>query len=158
MHTNFPKFIKQCRIKAKMTQEAAAIELNVPRRSLVNYESGFTAVPDDIAVAMSKLYNAPIIRYLWLRNTLCGQFLLEVEEKDLAENILSLAVWFNNSRTCMDELLAIGADGYIDIKEMSKYTQILDTFRQLAKDILSLNFHQNKKAPSDIRSKKALRD
>lgn len=158
MHTSFPKFIKQCRIDAKMTQEYAAIELNVPRRSLVNYESGFTAVPDDIAVAMSKLYNAPIIRYLWLRNTLCGQFLLEVEEKDLAENILSLAVCFSNARTCIADLMAIGADGHIDMKETPKYIQILDTFRHLAKDILLLNFHQNKKAPSDIRSKKALRD
>ena len=148
MHNDFPRFIKQCRINAQLTQETAAIELNIPRRSLVNYENGTTFVPDDIAVAMSKLYQVPIIRYLWLKNTLCGQCLLDFEEKNLSESILGLAVKLNESNSHLNDLMLIGSDGRIDTNEKPKYTLILDTFRQLAKDILSLNFCSIKKAES----------
>ncbi len=145
VHKSFYKFIKQCRINANITIESASVALNISKRNLSYYEDGTYPVPDDVAFMMSEVYQAPIIKYLWLRNCRCGALLPEIDDKDFAENILSLAVNFKLSNDCLNDLMSIGADGKVDTKEKPKYTRILKVFRRLATDMILLPFHKIKK-------------
>ena len=132
--------IKKYREAAGLTIEQAADELYISWRALSYYESGERYLTDVTAANMAKLYNAPIIEYLWLKNTKCGRNIPNIENRNLMENILSLAINIRSSDECLQKLMTIGLDGQITAKEKPEYIQIVDTFRLLAKDIAALKF------------------
>lgn len=143
MNNDVCKFIKKCRIEAGLTREQASECLRISWRTLAYYESGQRKIPDDIACLMSDVYKAPVIKYIWLKNTRCGKELPNINSKNLIENIMSLAINLKSSENCLQELMIIGLDGKISVKEKPKYIKIIDTFRLLVKDITLLRFHKN---------------
>lgn len=146
MQYSFHEFIKQCRINANFSVDKAAFELNICRRTLNYYENGTVAVPDDVAYSMAILYKTPVIKYLWLKNSKCGNELPNIWGNNLSEKILSLAVNLKISNDCLHELMTIGLDGEISTEEKPKYNKIINKLWLLSKDILLLRFLPNKKA------------
>lgn len=143
MNKELSILIKKAREEANLTQEQASEKLNIAWRTLAYYESGQRKIPDDIACLMSDVYEAPVIKYIWLKNTRCGKGLPNINSKNLIENIMSLAINLKASENCLQELMTIGLDGKISAKEKPKYIKIIDTFRLLVKDITLLRFHKN---------------
>ena len=90
MNNEFLNALVMYRNNAGLTQEQASEKLCISGRSLINYETGKTNVPDDIVNKMTKIYNAPVLGYYWLRNTQTGKNILPALAKSsLAESGLS---------------------------------------------------------------------
>ena len=146
MQILFHELIKQCRLNAHLTLDAASFELNISKRNLCYYESGTNPVPDDIVFQMMKIYDTPAIGYEWLRNTKTGRLLLpDIENKNLPETILCLLANLNAADKCTMDLISIGQDGKVDAKEQPLYCRIVENLKPILKTVFSLNFYKKKK-------------
>lgn len=76
---------------ANMTRVSASIALNISESSLRKYESGCT-VPDDMALAMSRLYKTPWLRvqHLEYNSVFCDVFGLPFLHGNSATRVLAL--------------------------------------------------------------------
>ncbi len=147
MNNDFVKLIKKCRKNAHLTIEEAAFLLNTSTRNLYYYENGTSKVPDDMAVAMSRIYRNPLVKYAWLQNTRCAQAILpELGDKSLSENILDIMYVLDKMDAHSTDLIDIGRDNMIDDKERSLYEKIKQNcLLPLSRCVFALSFPINKK-------------
>lgn len=125
MQEIFADYIKACRKNAGFTLDEAALDLNVSRRMLNYYESGGQRVPDNVAMSMARIYKNPGICYMWLYCTRCGhEILSELDEKSLAENVLSFIDSMAEVKANTGRLVRIGKDNRVDAGERSEFEQI----------------------------------
>ena len=148
MHNDFQSFIKDCRNAAHLTLEKAAFLLNTSPRQISNYEKGKHNVPDDIAVAMAKVYENHEIVYRWLRDNRCGQMILpDVGEQGFAESVLDVLSNINLMKENIQELIDIGKDGKIDAIEEPAFEKIkASCCIPLARSLVILSLFDKKKA------------
>lgn len=140
MNNKFLKALALYRNNAGLTQEQASEKLCICLRSLINYETGRTNVPDDIANKMSQIYNAPILGYYWLRNTQTGKSILPALAKSsLAENGLSLLDGLNTANEYKTDVIKICLDNKIDASEQPKFKKIVEASKDLMKTLMKFS-------------------
>ena len=120
---------KTCRKQAGYTQEHAAELLSCSVRALARYESGETAVPDDVAYCMVRLYNSQFLAVEHLRRVsqVAAQLIPQVEPCTIQTAALRL---FNCVADFVDEhpdlkLLRIAEDGINYDEERTVLEEIL---------------------------------
>ena len=149
MNNDFQSFIKDCRYAAHLTLEKAAFLLNTSPRQISNYEKGTHKVPDDIAVAMARVYQNREIIYRWLRNNRCGQMILpDVGEQGFAESVLDVLSNIDLMQENIKELINIGKDGKLDAMEEPVFEKIkASCCIPLARSLVVLSLFKKKAEP-----------
>ena len=141
MNNEFLNALVMYRNNAGLTQEQASEKLCICLRSLINYETGRTNVPDDIVNKMTKIYNAPVLGYYWLRNTQTGRNILPALAKSsLAENGLSLLDGLNTANEYKNDVIKICLDNKIDASEQPKFKKIVEASKTLMKTLMNFTF------------------
>lgn len=141
MNNEFLNVLVMYRNSAGLTQEQASEKLCICLRSLINYETGRTNVPDDIDNKMTKIYNAPVLGYYWLRNTQTGKNILPALAKSsLAENGLSFLDGLNTANEYKNDVIKICLDNKIDASEQPKFKKIVEASKTLMKTLMNFTF------------------
>ena len=109
---------KTARKAAGLTQERAAMLLNVSVDSLRDYEGNIRPVPNDVAAAMCDAYDTQYLAITHLRMTSIGrQAIPAFQLRDLPEAVLNL---LNAVQQFVDKnptMICIAADGVISPSE-----------------------------------------
>ena len=86
------KFLKQLRTEKNLTQEQLAESLNVSRRTVSRWETGFNLPDLDILVIMSDFYQVD------LRELLDGQRRSEKMDEQMKETVMKVAQYSNEEK------------------------------------------------------------
>ena len=86
------KFLKQLRTEKNLTQEQLAESLNVSRRTVSRWETGFNLPDLDILVIMSDFYQVD------LRELLDGERRNEKMDKEMKDTIMKVAEYSNEEK------------------------------------------------------------
>lgn len=123
-YRNIYQTAREC---AGLTQETAAERIEISVESLRAYEQDKRFPPDRIVLAMTGVYQSPMLAYRHMRaSSEIGQLCLPAfEPVSLAQAILKLQKEINDFVTKRDRLIAIGCDGVIDEAEMPEFLNIL---------------------------------
>ncbi len=142
MQCSCTNIYQAARNTADLTQLSAAESLLVSPRSLSDYETGKTPVPDDVACRMIEIYGVPWLAYEHLRqSTKVGQrFLPEILHTDLAKSVLKLQKEVGDLKPINADMIEIACDGTIEEHEMRKWDHIKKELRDIAGAALSLVF------------------
>ncbi|MGL5271659.1 MAG: helix-turn-helix transcriptional regulator [Selenomonadaceae bacterium] len=145
------KFAMCCAIARKsagFSQEAVAELCGVSVRSISDYETGRTSVPDDIAAKMVKIYDAMWLGYLYLSlNSAVGQMILpEVEIKELSSSLLNLQVHMKKAQDIQLDFAEIGSDNIIEAEEQPIYERCLKVTSSLIGSAISVIVAPKKKS------------
>ena len=141
MNNEFLNALVMYRNNAGLTQEQASEKLCICLRSLINYETGRTNVPDDIVNKMSQIYNASILGYYWLRNTQTGKSILPALAKNsLSENGLCFLDGLNTANECRADVIKICMDNKIDASEQPRFKKIVEASKDLMKTLMNFTF------------------
>ena len=132
---------KTARRMAGLTQERAAVLLNVSVDSLRDYEADLRPVPNDIAFAMCSIYNANYLAIEHLRMSSIGRAALpEFKLCDLPVAVLGLLDAVQKFVDKNPEMIGITADGIISPEEQSEWNQILTLADNLQSALLTVKF------------------
>lgn len=141
------------RIAARMTQDYAAEELAIGRRTLAEYETGNTTVPDDVAAKMMSVYQAPWLGYKHLRLTKVGAALLPVIEcnKGIAACAVSSEVAAKKLLAAMGEFMMIAADDKVDGMETARFNVLKTKMAEVVAALMEVClFSRHKKITADV--------
>lgn len=129
-----------CRDRAGLTQEEAAPKLGVSVRALGSYEAfsletGKHMPPEDIVLAMAKIYSTPWLPLLHLKeNTLIGQAIFpDVELTDLPLAFLKFQAEIGDIQPLESEMRKVILDNHIDEHE-------LETSKTFNKELMDVIF------------------
>lgn len=86
------KFLKQLRTEKNLTQEQLAESLNVSRRTVSRWETGFNLPDLDILVIMSDFYQVD------LRELLDGERRNEKMDKEMKDTVMKVAEYSNEEK------------------------------------------------------------
>lgn len=125
------------------SRESAAELLGVSSSTLANYELGITkAIPVDMVVMMSDLYNAPELKRLYCKkDCLIGRMLPIATEIDSLEGItVRLLNGLDDAEIAAMKktLLNIAEDGMVSRGEMGELKAILERLDKISKSISEL--------------------
>ena len=95
------KFLKQLRTEKNLTQEQLAETLNVSRRTVSRWETGFNLPDLDILVIMSDFYQVD------LRELLDGERKNEKMDKELKETVMKVAEYSNEEKKRVSRVMLI---------------------------------------------------
>ncbi len=148
MNKKFGACCAIARKSAGFSQEAVAELFGVSVRSISDYENSKTAVPDDIAAKMVKIYDAMWLGYLYLSiNSAVGQMILpEVEIKELSSSLLNLQVHMKKAQDIQLDFAEIGSDNIIDENERPVYEKCLRVTSSLIGSAISVIVAPKKKS------------
>lgn len=146
MYYDFGLYLIRARHASGLTQEQAAEMLDVSVRTLAKWESNQVRPNINRMESIIELYGDERLAWQWLYIYKMGRRICkDLNDIPLSENILSLAVNLKQVNELLTELMAIGADGVVDAKEKSKYSQMMVVFGRLSEDILKLQYQSTKK-------------
>lgn len=132
---------KTSRKAAGLTQERAAMLLNVSVDSLRDYEGNIRPVPNDVAAAMCDAYDAQYLAITHLRMTSIGrQAIPAFQLRDLPEAVLNL---LNAVQQFVDKnptMICIAADGVISPSEQREWDNIILLADNLQTALMSVKF------------------
>ena len=132
---------KTARKAAGLTQERAAMLLNVSVDSLRDYEGNIRPVPNDVAAAMCDAYDAQYLAITHLRMTSIGrQAIPAFQLRDLPEAVLNL---LNAVQQFVDKnptMICIAADGVISPSEQREWDNIILLADNLQTALMSVKF------------------
>lgn len=125
------------------SRESAAELLGVSSSTLANYELGITkAIPVDMVVMMSDLYNAPELKSLYCKNDcLIGRMLPIATKVDSLEGItvrLLNGLDDGEITTMKKKLLSIAEDGKISQAELKDLEVVLERLNKISLSISEL--------------------
>lgn len=125
------------------SRESAAELLGISSSTLANYELGITkAIPVDMVVMMSDLYNAPELKSLYCkRDCLIGRMLPIATEIDSLESItvrLLNGLDDGEIAAMKKKLLSIAEDGKISPEEVKELNTILARLNKISESISEL--------------------
>lgn len=131
---------KQARKEAGLSIEEAAFRCHIGSRTLVNYESGITNTPPEVALQMAEVYGEPALtaRYCAEYCPIGQVHAQTVEQRDLAGAVLGIIKECNDVRTVRDRLIEIAEDGIISEDEVPDFERAMDELVGLEKRILTL--------------------
>ena len=135
---------RRARMLSGLKQVEAADALAVGMRTLSDYENGISAVPDDVALAMSRVYNRPELRVEHLRNNPVFMDLMgDVDVKnDMSSQVLKMYKEVNDVVKCFPQVV----DDTITKKSLSR--QMFDECKEACQALMSL-FAGTKKGTAD---------
>ena len=84
---------KMSRNNASMTQEQAAEALYISTRTLSDYENNHARPPDDVVLAMVKLYNCQILGWWHLKQSPLGDYVLPDITMPETNGDMALQAW-----------------------------------------------------------------
>ena len=132
---------KTARKAAGLTQERAAMLLNVSVDSLRDYEGNIRPVPNDVAAAMCDAYDAQYLAITHLRMTSIGrQAIPAFQLRDLPEAVLNM---LNAVQQFVDKnptMICIAADGVISPSEQREWDNIILLADNLQTALMSVKF------------------
>lgn len=133
MRKNFGRLCAIARKDAGFTQESAAEIFGISSRSMHDYETGVTKVPDDIAAQMVKSYKTPWLGYIYLfTSTEVGRLILPtIELKELSSSILNWQVHMKKANDMQYDIAEVGSDNRIDSNEQPIYKKCISTINML---------------------------
>ena len=104
---------RNARTFAKMSCEKAAMELSISESTVRKYERGTMPVPDNTALQMAKVYNAPWLRVQHLdNNTLFRElFGVVLQKENKAANILALQKEVGDVERCFPQIISATLNG-----------------------------------------------
>lgn len=141
---------KTARKTAGLTQERAALLLNVSVDSLRDYEADLRPVPNDIAFAMCGVYNANYLAIEHLRMTSIGRAALPgFKLCDLPVAVLGLLDAVQKFVDKNSEMIGITADGVISPEERGEWQEILVLVDRLQSALLTVKFASGGTADAD---------
>ena len=133
---------KTCRKAAGLTQEAAAERLGISVESLRAYETGQRVPPDEVAEAMSDLYNTLylIVRHVREKSAMYGRVVPEVPQIGALEASAKLRNRLDSfaERRGARRLMLITEDNIIDDSERPEFDEILEELGEISALYLAL--------------------
>ncbi|TCL74192.1 helix-turn-helix protein [Hydrogenispora ethanolica] len=132
----------------KFTIERAAEKLGVDSRTLRRYEAGETEVPEDILIAMSKIYGDPLLPWnYWTRSSLIAKHygMKPFEENNVYAAALSAADDLNQLSQRRERFIEIMKDACVIENEHNDFREIDATAADCAKKMIYLRFVAAKK-------------
>lgn len=104
--------LRDARRKANLSIEAAADELHIAARTLVNYESGASIPPPEVVLAMTRLYSDPWLAPHYCRHSCAigqayGYAVLDAAKTDPASVMLKLAEELTEAQGVLHQLLRL---------------------------------------------------
>ena len=121
---------RRARMLSGMKQVEAADALAVGMRTLSDYENGISAVPDDVALAMSRVYNRPELRVEHLRNN--PVFMDLMGDVDVKNDMSSQVLKMYKEVKCFPQVV----DDTITKKSLSR--QMFDECKEACQALMSL--------------------
>lgn len=143
---------KTAREYAGLTQEKAVELLHVSVRQLSAYETGETAVPDQMVCKMAEVYVADWLAYKHLRQaTEIGQrFLPDIGDFDIARAVLRFKKEVRDLDKIDCDMVDIACDGVIDKHEEHRWGKVVKEVNEVVGAALTIMFA--KKEKSHLRS------
>ena len=142
MNNPYQNIYKTARESKGLTQEKAAELLMVSVESVRAYESGKTAVSNEMAAEMTTVYENSRLAYLHLRKNPAGQLVLpELKGNDnFSASILSVIKEISDVISYQGDLIEIGADGVVDENEKLLFNKISNELSELQTAISNLKY------------------
>lgn len=154
MNKDFGRMCKIARKNAGLSQETASELLGVSVRTLINYEAGATAVPDDIVAEMMRVYHTQIIGYFYLTMTTeVGRMILpQINLTGISSGALKLRVSLNHAAKLQTQLDEICCDDKIEANEEKRFKRWLAVINEVVSSAYSLKLSPRalKKAASAV--------
>lgn len=127
-----------------LTQEAMAEVLGVDVRTLRRYESGEDPTPDAILVDLAERVKSPILvhEHYKTKYRIADELMPSVEEMELSQAVVVLlnALAELERQQVASKLLAMAADGIIDMTEESHYTFVLSKLEDVRRAVEQLRY------------------
>lgn len=127
-----------------LTQEDMAEVLGVDVRTLRRYESGETPTPDAIILDLAERVKCPYLIYehFKVKYRIADDLMPSVEEVTLAQAVVSLldALVDLERNQVATKLLAMSADGLIDMTEAADYSFVLSKFERVRQAVEQLRY------------------
>lgn len=136
--------IKKGRIMSGLTQEAMAEALGVDVRTLRRYESGEDPTPDALMLELADRVRSPILIYEHYKAKyhIADEIMPTVEEMALSQAVVGLlnALADLERNQVASKLLALSADGMIDMTEEPHYTFVLSKLDGVRRAVEQLRY------------------
>lgn len=136
--------IKKGRLMAGLTQEAMAEILGVDVRTLRRYESGEDPTPDALMLELADRVKSPILVYEHYKTKYCiaEELMPSVDEVNLSQAVVNLlnALAELERNQVASRLLAMAADGLIDMTEEPHYTFVLSKLEGVRRAVEQLRY------------------
>lgn len=143
-----PTPIKKGREMTGLSQEAMAEVLGVDVRTLRRYESGALPTPDAILVELAQRVKSPILvhEHYKTKYHIADEIMPSVEEMELSQAVVFLlnALAELERNQVATKLLAMSADGMIDLTEEPHYTFVLSKLDGVRRAVDQLHYCDTK--------------
>lgn len=139
----YENIYKNARRTAGLTQERWAELLGLSVEAVSQYERGSIIPSDEVVLRMAEAAGQQIICYWHLLNKsrVAGTVLPDILEKTLPEAVLSLLVRMEDfSRTGLEDLKHLAADGKISADEITAYGEALVQIREIIQAAYALQY------------------
>lgn len=149
------------RLAVGISRDNAADMLHIDYETLGKYERGQLIPPDEMVIAMAKLYGDAVLvlEHLFEQNPIGRMFGWKIERKDLPKYTLGFLRRFNEVEASKDRLIAITDDGIVDPAERPEFGAIMEQSDRMILTALLLRFSsmtQIGKAGSQTKKEAAL--
>lgn len=134
---------KKARLNANIkSQEIASEMLHISKRSLADYETGYTPPPDDIVCAMIEAYGNRWLGYqhLQLHSEIGRRYLPFVQETDLAVAVLRLQKEVRDIDDIQSTMVEVACDGKVDQHELHNWRSVEKEVSEVAGAAMALVF------------------
>lgn len=133
-------YYKICRNTSGLSQEQASDLLNVTVHTLSKYENGHAKVPDDLVVAMTEHYKAPLLAWWHLKNTsVLGKFLPDIiMPQTNGDMAFQLIMAKDEIKSVAKEVMKIMSDGVIDDSEEVDFIESMELIRKVNAKLFSI--------------------
>lgn len=140
-----PRNIYQnARVRAGLTQEAAAERLCCTPETIRAFESGRRRPSDDTVCLMAEVYGDLLLGYQHLKTGALAPLLPDLMERSLQEGTIRLFRMLHRfaRQERIEKLLEIAEDGVIDAQERPVYNAIMDELREIVETVLAISYSQ----------------
>jgi len=141
--TNYENIYRSARRTAGLTQERWAELLGLSAEAVSQYERGTILPSDEVVLRMAEAAGQQIICYWHLLNKsrVAGNVLPDVLRKTLPEAVLNLLVRIEDfSRTGLEDLKRLAADGKISADEIAAWGEALAQIRELVRAAYEMQY------------------
>ena len=142
MPEDYSNIYKIARRAAGFTQESAAEQLEISVDSVRAYETYQRTPPNEIVERMVVCFHAPQLAYQHLHETtgLVSRIIPQLEQRNILEVAIRI---YNRMRnfsqdSCLERLMAIAEDGWIDDTERPEFDEIVGELRSIIQSGLEL--------------------
>lgn len=128
---------RESRNRAGLSMEEASFRLHIGRKTLSNYENGYSQVPCEIVLQMAMIYNDPdlLVKH-YTKTCPLGQIITqEYRKRDMATSVLGFLKELEDVNRRKYRLMEIASDGILDDSERPDFLSILKEVRELKQSI-----------------------